>query len=1067
MQPQTQPPVGSSTEVTSGSPNSTPLSEQSGRLRSYSQGRYVPEQESVPIIRTWEKNRSSKSLEDGSELILPSQKEQQRSRSSISASPTSSASNGNEPIYTDRPSSGEDGATPPEPISRDGTPTQAPEDESSRSGTKTSTQTDSADYNLSSSSGSLPNNGTKSSPNEQGQPTILPAPYSRSAALDVSVTNTADQPRSEGTPLSDIEVKRFSADSNGTFHTAENDTSSRPDSASIQENLATPKAEKSLVFDSKQARENAQESRTSTPATVLPYTAHGIESQIRDWNTDRTTDTPIEHVLPHAKQDYEPSLSRQEYLAREPSLDNIISQVESDRSPSPVSPQHSIHNEPIRRQSTREPIYYGPQHDFGPKTQKFQTRRSRSPSQTRDQPGLQDHPAFRSSQGVHNQEQSIIMASERHTANVSGQPRPDYHPDESGTPRNPVAESKPKSNRNSRNSGFFMNIGNSGKVGVPSIASPADTHSPPLSMTNPTEHDRKSKRASLFGSHPRDKGSEGSPSVGSSPGLSSAARVESESCPSAPNSSQIDQSPKNTSNKFRSRLQRASTSGNQNTEGGGKKRRFSALASLFGSRSNRTQPSPAMQARQSQQAPTPSSAPLQQIQQQTPHSVHKTSVGQHNYQSMVGQSHDRFGTTTFDHPSHDSPVRSNTSTSQTSNPVWSQAAQRVSQARQSSIKEPSAYAQDAELRQRATSPSNSVNLASEHASAAIPPDISPAAPAPKSRNSIFSRTKSRDSSIPGRSRGSSAKSWMVSREQGQPDLRNNSLNRQSQLPLTRPPMQHNTSNSTHGSQRVLTFNQFGENQAVTAHPQDQQQVSLGRTADLQSQHGSNPLPQRTSSLANNMPSQGPARVLTFNQFGDHSIAEHSTQVPPAAPSVQAPASQGQQPNVLTFQQFPSNSNPQQASQADMPPPPPPKDDWHVTRPRQSLSQDKAESREQYKSSLTQTPYNPPPSVSNSRRPPQEPPQSQPEPHNQHRQAPPPIQTEIPSSRLSAFSPSSNSAESRKARQRELESAVPTISTEKEMVVAPPKHDASSEENIVMSSSSYPGQEWQPSFAYDD
>ena len=1059
MQPQTQPPVDSGTEGTPDSLNSNPLLEQPGHLYSYPQGHYVPDQEPVPTVSTGENNRSSKSLEDDSGLILPSQNEPQYSRFSTAASPKPSASNGDESLYLDRPSF-EDRATLPDPISRDGTPTQALDVESNRSGSKTPTQNGSAGYNLSLSSGSLRNNGTQSTPNEQNLPTILPGPYSRSAAYDLSTKDPVDQLRSEGPPSSQIEVKRFSADSNGTFHTAENDTSSRPDSASLQENLETPKAEKSLVFDSEKAHENARES--GTPTTVLPHTARRIESPTRNGTDDRTTDTPIEHVLPLAKQDYEPSLSRQEYLAREPSLDNIISQVESDRSPSPVSPQHSIHNEPIRRQSTREPIYYGPQHDFGPKTQKFATRRSRSPSQTREQPGLQDHPAFRSIQGVNHQGESTTMAGEPYPGNMAGQPRPEYLPEQSGTTRNPVVENKSKSNRNSRNSGFFMNIASPGKVGVPSIASPADTHSLPLSTTNPNENDRKSKRASLFRSHQGDKGSEGSPSLGGSPALRSAGRVESPSSPSAPQSSQHDQSPKNTSSTFRNRLQRASTSGNQITEGG-KKRRFSSLASLFGSRSSRSQPNQAIQARQSQQTPTPSSAPLQQIQLQTPPSVPKPSGEHYNYQSMVGQSHERVGTTNFDHSNSNSPVRSNTSTTQTSNPVWSQAAQRVSQARQSSIKEPSAYAQDAELRQRATSPSNS---ASGNNSTAVPPDIPSATPTMKSRNSIFSRNKSRDSSILGRSRDSSAKSWMKGREQDQPDLRINSSNRQSQLPSTRPPIQHNASNSTHGSQRVLTFSQFGENQVVPTHPHAQQQVSQGHMTDPPSQQAVNPLPQRTSSLANNIPSQGPTRVLTFNQFVDHSIAEHSTQMSPPAPSVQAPASQGQQTNVVTFQQFPSSSNPQ-AAQADVPPPPPPKDDWHVNVPRQSRSQDKAESREQYKNSLSQTPYNPPTSIPNSRRPSQEPPSAQSEPHSQYRQAPPPIQTEIPSSRLSAFSPSSNSAESRKARQRELESAVPTISTEKETAVAPPKHDASSEENIVMSSSSYPGQEWQPSFAYDD
>lgn len=944
-----------------------------------------------------------------------------------------------------------------------GTPTPTQDARSNSSGPKTLTGNDSTTYDLSESLSQSPyvhhHRGAQSyplrdagsiiAPNKQSQATSVSTPPSRSAAVRVDTIDTAAHPHSEGPASSQCTTKKVSGDSNRTFQTAEEGNPSRPGSECVQENIETPKAEKSRILGTETGTWSDQED--GSPTARLPSTTGASEWQVEDMAREQTANPPTEHLPPFNQAHYEPSGSQKDYLTREPSLDNVPTQVDSDRSPSPVSPQLSIHNEPLRRQSTREPIYYGPQHDFGTKqTHDPALRRQRSHPSSRGHTGLQDHPAFRSAQDMNVQEQDKALG--RETMNMPGQSLSGYLPDETRSSTNQIAETKSKSNRNSRNSGFFKNIGNSVKVGVPSIASPADMQAPPSSTTTSNENVKRSKRGSLFRPRPGDKGSDGAPSIGSSlaPGPAAGAETLQQSCPSTSESSRHDEPSKATSGKSRKDLQRASTSENQAIEGGGKKKRFSALTSLFGSRSSRAQPSRTMQANPTQSGSRAHFAPPQQAQHQNAYPARRPPAAQASHQPMSGPNQGHVGSSDYN-----APVRSDTLTSQVPNPVWNQAAGRVSQARQSSTREPSAYLQDSSLRQRAASPSNPGDVGSALTSTSFAPNVSSANPAMKQRTSIFSRSKSRESSISGGNRDSSAKSWITGRGQDRPDLRNNSFNR---------PSQHNSSSSTQDPQRVLTFSQFGDNHIASNRPQEQQ-IAQSRKADQLPQPASNPRPPRTTSLGIDLPSEGAPRVLTFNQSGENHIAESSSRIPPATASGQGSVVQGKQPNVVTFQQFPSTSKAQLTSRGDSPPPPPPKDDWHVSKPRQSSSQNTGpESRERPQDSLnrpsiTAQPYDPSPNPRRTSQP-------QPEFRAQQRQAPPPIQTEIPSSRLSAFSADSSSAESCKGRQRELEVAVP--STEKETAVAPAKqHDASSEENIVMSSSSYPGQEWQPSFAYDD
>ena len=881
---------------------------------------------------------------------------------------------------------------------------------------------------------------------------------------DTIIRLNHDRPLSQPT-----KTERTSEDSNGTFHTAENAVRSRSGSAMVEETLETPKAK--LAQPSSLGDALLSDGRKDpTLAPILPPTTDEPIVGIQDRAEEQESEPATDHLAGSENVPYRPSPTTLDYLAREPSLDNIVSQIESDRSPSPVSPQHSIHSihhEPVRQQSTRKPIYYGPQHDFDVKqTRDPALRHPTSSSRSGEVAGAPESPAL--PLPSHNENQ----ASRRIDANEHVERKTGSHAEGKTSPAINTSNRRSRSNRTSRNSVFFKNLGGSGTVGVPSIVSAVETQqqSPSHSMTPANESEKKSKRGSLFRSRPGDKSDDDTRGIATPSATGSAAPADAwrQASPSTSKSSQVDGSLNSDSVRYPNKLNRASTSGNKVTEEGGKKKRFSAIGSLFGKRSSRNQPSPAIQARYMQAGQNDKSGKPQQSQYQAPYSSHISSVDQPRPQPESRQSQGQVDTSRSYVAGYSSPNRSDTIASQTSTPVWSQTAQRVSQPRQPSYKEPSAYTQDSSLRQQATSPSNAIVPGLVRNSTSVSQNTSSDTPITKSRSSLFSRSRSRESSTTGRNKDSPGKSWIAGRDRDRQDRSGAPSGRQS-LPVQ----------PARGPQRVLTFSQFGESH-IASNLDQQQQPSQDQSSESQPPSSFNAHPQRTTSLGNNPPSREPPRILTFNQFGENHIVESPSQRQLGQSPPQNKAIQLQQPNVVTFQQFPSDSKalPSQSlgRESPPPPPPPPKDDWHVLKSRGSASQSsQVDGRQQHGDTISRISAPRAPSYPDPRRTSQPQAQTQLQAQTQaqaqarQRQAPPPIQTEIqteiPSGRLSTFSPASNSAESRKARQRELESVAP--GTEKEMVSVPAKNDASSEEKIVMSSSSYPGQEWQPSFAYDD
>ncbi|MCJ1356700.1 MAG: hypothetical protein MMC33_006695 [Icmadophila ericetorum] len=143
-----------------------------------------------------------------------------------------------------------------------------------------------------------------------------------------------------------------------------------------------------------------------------------------------------------------------------------------------------------------------------------------------------------------------------------------------------------------------------------------------------------------------------------------------------------------------------------------------------------------------------------------------------------------------------------------------------------------------------------------------------------------------------------------------------------------------------------------------------------------------------------------------------------------------------------------------------PPPPPPKDDWRGTSPTSATTQHRSTSaplQTALRSSYTPTSTLPK--------------HLQPSSSSQQRQTLPPLQTNVNTHarNVSREAPKIQTLEeTRRTRQKEIEMGL----TSPQHLIAPPKVERATrvntdEERIVMSSSSYPGQEWQPGAGWDD
>ena len=846
---------------------------------------------------------------------------------------------------------------------------------------------------------------------EPSPPKTLSLPRSRFSPQQASGDGVVFDPPADRPILQQSGKDRNSEESTSSFHTAEDYTHERINNLSLTEDdLETPKAEKPPQFSNQtQPDEPTASLRPSQDYSLAE--SRNIDEGPAELSKNRSLPTT------------------EAQLAREPSLDNVSQVVRSDLPPSPVSPQHSFIQEPVRQQDRKAPIYYGPDHDFEPVLSGrtatahpgAHRRHSRGPS-------LEDHPAFRQEFAPPGQSQGLSSNERDHDATPLQQ-QPIFEPEFGAisTSQVPTGDAASRAKRNSRNSGFFGSFKSSTAATSRTNEGPDQGPVTPVRSTNDVQ--KKSKRSSIFGSRNGDRINGSRQSEESSP-------VPTPKLETSRQRLQVTPSPLDkgglsgvTSSKLHSKMQRASTIGNKEKESG-KKKRFSTIGSLFGSRSRQGHSSLADNSGQSQpvtfyqfdqpQQPQESERQVQQQQSNKgpEYSESSPSFRQSNRQSSSTQPpHNQTLVQNSSQPPYEgyyAPGRTDSSLS--ASPTWSYTAQRVSQPQQPSMKEPPAYARDAALRQRAAAPTEVTKAAAPPTSATFPTTALDETPSKRSRSSIWSRSRSRDVPFSKRhDRSTSGNSWSPEEP-----------NRQS---------------------------------------------AYSTSANQQAQPAFSPRPTITPTH----PGQG--RVLTYSQFGESNISSLPPQ--PATSNdprgaYQPPQGRQQQPqpkNVVTFHQFPQ----QQSNDEDspLPPPPPPKDDWHLSSPRRSMSPQARKSQptqETHSPNHSQSHHQPttmaqprtasqppkdteqPPPRSHSRTPSSS--------HNQ-RQKLPPVRTDTSATRRSgAFSSGNTSAESRKARQRELEIGG-TSSSAGKAAREPVSKQGESEEAIVMSSSSYPGMEWTP------
>lgn len=837
---------------------------------------------------------------------------------------------------------------------------------------------------------------------------------------------------------------RYSGHSNRTFHTAENDSQDRSGSIRAEDDVETPKAEQSPQLTSEDVQDQLRV--VSPPPADMGEGPRDLDV-VSDQVSQPTSPSPMQARLP-----------------REPSLDDVPNIVHFDQPPSPVSPQRSFIHEQARPDNRKGPVYYTPSHDFGP------TPNNTMPATAQDSTrhhsrgaSLEDHPAFRRVTSPAQQSQTsaeqYLQARPRDDAPRQQQPDVDSNPSSQATSQNQFDEFATDAKRKSRNSGFFKAFKSPVMGGDQANREIEQVRTTPARVS--VDGPKRTQRNSFFGPRNVDNRNDSGHSEGRSPAPIPPVDTMQQQMPAMQHSKGNSSPSSGSSNNLRNRLQRASTSSKKESDNG-KKKRFSALGSLFGSRSRKTQPSTPEPSRSQQQPmtfyqfgpPQQSQAGEQQFQQRQQHPPHpdnRPSFQPSSRQSSSAQPrHDLVleGPGQRPHEEYYAPVRSDYNMPQGSTPTWSHTAQKVSQATQPSTKEPPAYAQDAALRHRSTAPPEAPNPGASRASSTIPKSMTSDSPSTKSRSSIWSRSKSRELPFSKRhDRSTSGNSWTgTAQESSRQHSHVNPTNPQWQHGVVPPP----DTGLTHSYQgRVLTYSQFGNSHI--AYPPAQQAASIA-------------------------------------QGGPH-------QPPPGRPQPQ---------NIVTFNQFPHKQGADQGS--PIPPPPPPKDDWHVSRPRQtivpqaSIPQTVHEqqflqnagsnylqqpSRDHQSNTTFHAPRSSYPQQATSGH--QQPQISQPRTHTDQplpshsrtashssqsqRQSLPPIQTEVPSNaRSSNFSPEKTSAESRKARQRELEMGGPPRSANSsvptETATAPVRKE-DSEERIVMSSSSYPGMEWTPDRWEDD
>ncbi|KAI4122721.1 MAG: hypothetical protein LQ338_005652 [Usnochroma carphineum] len=438
-----------------------------------------------------------------------------------------------------------------------------------------------------------------------GSPPTLKSKYSTGASREVpaSVTRSTGADQEQSWPDQSM-VQRPSEDSDGTFQTAESGI--RLDSGSS----ATYPYQSTSGAPQNQPADGPAEER---PREMLPLSATSVAVPAANMR-DQTTARPFSFVQFSQSPAPRPF---EDYSRRQPSIDSTSSKIDpnQDVPPSPMSSRQSMSQIPISQPDSFHPIGSRAGRGLPSSTgQGSSGPGSGSFSQPYRDSSFQHHSAFRPEHSPNNREEG---PAQHHPAPTSPQdpviPRQEATKDSVEgigpplvpRPRNSTSTSK----RGSRSSAFFRSFRTpSTETSSPQLPGENDEHGETGQQETNKLRKTKSKRDSLFRSLTGGKVKSNGEGSGYPKDVAPTASVQDNAEP-VTDTVEKNSAPTKGPSKYRNRLSRAATAKmeEQQRQEPNKKNRFSAIGSLFGRNKDRSRGSTAGidQSRQSSQQSRP------------------------------------------------------------------------------------------------------------------------------------------------------------------------------------------------------------------------------------------------------------------------------------------------------------------------------------------------------------------------------------------------------------------------------------------------------------------------------
>lgn len=467
-----------------------------------------------------------------------------------------------------------------------GSPKEVQTPRSATSSNKTPTQTTFTDAGQPAIPAAFPVTMSGTSIQHHGGATPSPRSYSQpQSGFSAQDSSSNDRGHEPGAPA------KFSQDSEGTFHTAASGDGLPETSLPRLQNPQN----KSAGLD------------TYSQASADMSMRHQSEAFEGKFSYS-PTNAPNDRTVSLIRESLNPQMpSQQDHSWRGPSIDSDLGRTTFDHPPSPLTPRQPTNYGALEQRGRTGPIHYGIDHDFD-RPSDTERSRSRSPSYPRQRqdirrsqdsrpsldPNILEHPAFR----------AVAKGNGMPAEDYGGQlTREEYLPPRQQTAEHMLvgggptvgrrSESKSRSRRGSRSSAFFKAFTSPSKTDHPPLPNAPDSQASSSPRNSPAIGDRRSKRLSIFRSR---SGNRESGSGDSRSKETSAPWDASPQHPSAQATHQVgpttprrveEATSKSVSSKLSKKLQRASTSAKPEPESG-KKKRFSAIGTLFGGRRQRS-----------------------------------------------------------------------------------------------------------------------------------------------------------------------------------------------------------------------------------------------------------------------------------------------------------------------------------------------------------------------------------------------------------------------------------------------------------------------------------------------